>query len=1286
MTGSGKGKPVDEEIVGILVAMLDNINELAKVFRKARDRYEDGDCSEFNIKLVNQAKRGKQFDLPTTDEIAGLIVGDFSTATSGRDVILQFKSSELQRISDLHPLYMSLQYPLLFPYGDAGYHEEIPYESSAESQVKRSYMTMREYYAYQIQTRLSEGMTIIKGGRLFHQYIVDAYTATEQERLRYIALNQKKLRADLYNNVYDAVERGETDAKRIGRRIILPSSFTAGPRYMVEKYHDAMAICRWFGNPDLFITFTANPNWPELTEHLQTYTTEGSNSRPDLQSRVFKKKLDEMLNDFNNGVFFPVPVAVVYTIEFQKRGLPHAHILLWLGGNMKNPEPAIIDSFISAELPDKEIDKEGFELVEQHMIHGPCGLDRPYSPCMENGICTKKYPRTFVDNTTIDKSGYVVYRRRNDDSKFVIKGLTRLDNRNVVPHNLNLLKKYMAHINVEWCCKTSAVKYLFKYITKGVDKATFVIVRPSKGKKKKGLNKEEAQPVDEISEYLDCRYVSACEAVWRIFAFHIHYHKPAVIRLHIHLQDQHRLLFDQLQRLESIISREDVEKTMLTEWMATNQREIDSPDVGYNSDIKAYDLTYMEFPKYYVWNTTKTWTRRKQGFAIGRIVHIHPSAGDLFYLRVLLNIVKGATCFDDIKTVAGVIYGSNKEACYIRGLLDDDKEWHDVLKEVAQWASAYQIRYLFVTLLLYCEVANPRELWNKNWKYLAEDVQHNRRKVFHFTHLNLNEEELEQYALIEIEELLMENDKSLTHFQDMPVPDKAILQKISQRCFTEDLQVDIDKEKIDHGRLFPTLNEDQRKIYDAVLNSVQDNAGRLFFLQGLGGTGKTYLYKTIIAKIRSISKIVIPVASAGIAALLLPGGRTAHSRFKIPINLHEGSTCDIKPGTMLATLITKAELIIWDEAPMAHKHAFEAVDRTIRDLMALDDETALNKPFGGKTVLLGGDFRQILPVVPQGSRQDTVQASLNRSHLWSACQIYKLTINMRLNKSDAAFAAWILKVGDGNSMSATTNPEDHSDGCRIAIEECLMLPPAGNQLEAISTAAYPGFCRSFKEANYLTERAILTPRNETVREINEYQLSKVAGDTKEYLSADSLQTEVAPGGDLSNLYTVEYLNSLEFPGLPNHQIRLKVGVPVMLLRNLNQKKGLCNGTRLIVTRLGLRIIEAEILTGTHVGERVLIPRIVLSPNDTKHPFTLRRKQFPIRVCYAMTINKSQGQSLKQVALYLPQSVFTHGQLYVALSHVTSNTGLKILDATAEKNGTGGVMNIVYKEVFNNINT
>ena len=170
-------------------------------------------------------------------------------------------------------------------------------------------MTMREYYAHQIQTRPSEGMTIIKSGKLLHQYIVDTYTATEQERLRFLRLNQKQLRADLYTNVCDALDNGDTDAAHLGKKVILPSSFTAGPCYMSEKYQDAMAICRFYGNPHLFITFTANPNWVELKEHLDAYRGDSPNNRPDLECRVFKLKLNEMLSDFKKGVFFPKPVA-----------------------------------------------------------------------------------------------------------------------------------------------------------------------------------------------------------------------------------------------------------------------------------------------------------------------------------------------------------------------------------------------------------------------------------------------------------------------------------------------------------------------------------------------------------------------------------------------------------------------------------------------------------------------------------------------------------------------------------------------------------------------------------------------------------------------------------------------------------------------------------------------------------------------------------------------------------------------------------------------------------------
>ncbi|CAA7060903.1 unnamed protein product [Microthlaspi erraticum] len=494
------------------------------------------------------------------------------------------------------------------------------------------------------------------------------------------------------------------------------------------------------------------------------------------------------------------------------------------------------------------------------MIHGPCGDSRKSSPCMEKGKCTKNFPKPFAQETSIDKSGFVIYRRRDDGSKFVEKCAMKLDNRNVVPHNLSLLRKYKAHINVEWCCKTSAIKYLFKYITKGVDKATIAIENSKKESKKISGDKSEKQPINEINEYLDCRFLSACEAAWRLFGFPVHYNEPAVIKLTIHLPGQHRLMFDGKTDLRTILSTEDIERTMFTAWMEAN--------VLYE---EARSLTFVEFPT-------------------------SPAAGELYYLRILVNILRGPTSFKDIYSVGGVTYEKFQQACYARGLLDDDKEWHDALDEPSQWASGSQMRKLFVTILLYCQVADPLSLWKHVWKHLAEDILYKKEKEQTFTALNLNEAQLQQYTLMEVEKLLKQNDKSLADFAGMPLPDKTILRDINNTVLRQELNFDKDKEKKEHDRMFDLLNVDQENVYVAVLESVEKKLGKLFFVYGPGGTGKTFMYKTIIAKLRSIGKVVIPVASAGIAALLLPGGRTAHSRFKIPLSVGEETICDIKGG------------------------------------------------------------------------------------------------------------------------------------------------------------------------------------------------------------------------------------------------------------------------------------------------------------------------------------------------------------------------------------------------------
>ncbi len=190
------------------------------------------------------------------------------------------------------------------------------------------------------------------------------------------------------------------------------------------------------------------------------------------------------------------------------------------------------------------------------------------------------------------------------------------------------------------------------------------------------------------------------------------------------------------------------------------------------------------------------------------------------------------------------------------------------------------------------------------------------------------------------------------------------------------------------------LNDDQRNAYKTILNVVTNKEGKLFFVYGSGGTGKTFVWTTLLSHLRGQGKIMLVVASSGIASLLLLGDRTAHSRFKIPIDLHDESTCNITQQMKVAELVRKADLIIWDEAPMMHRRAFEVVDCTLCDLMQLDDAQVTDKIFGGKTMVLSGDFRQILLVVPKGGREDIVSASLPRSHLWQHVTILRLHINM----------------------------------------------------------------------------------------------------------------------------------------------------------------------------------------------------------------------------------------------------------------------------------------------------
>nr|CAH7751480.1 unnamed protein product [Callosobruchus chinensis] len=368
-----------------------------------------------------------------------------------------------------------------------------------------------------------------------------------------------------------------------------------------------------------------------------------------------------------------------------------------------------------------------------------------------------------------------------------------------------------------------------------------------------------------------------------------------------------------------------------------------------------------------------------------------------------------------------------------------------------------------------------------------------------------------QLALQEIDETLKLHGKRLTDF-GLPEPDID-----ENSIFLSDPVYDCDIEKANGYEKYQKLNTEQY-VVDTILNAVNNSTERkLFSLDGPGGTGKTL----------SENKLCLPVAFSGIAATLLDGGRTARSRFKIPINSDVDSTSHMSLGSPAAKLLKETHLIIWDGAPITKCHDIIVVDRLLQDIIK-------NKlPFGGKTLLFAGDCRQIIPVVVNGSRNDIIKASIKHFSMWPNFTQLQLAHNMRTH-DDLEFAQWVLKVGDG---SANEDSDDHLELPR----RCIVDNSIVDHIFGVSLNT--NYYKSY------SMKAILTPKNDDCFQLND--------------------------------------------------------------------------------------------------------------------------QFPIRLAFAMTINKSQGQTFDKIGIFLPDPVFTHGQLYVAFSGVRRFDDVKIQIINTTEQGLKG---------------
>jgi hypothetical protein len=481
-----------------------------------------------------------------------------------------------------------------------------------------------------------------------------------------------------------------------------------------------------------------------------------------------------------------------------------------------------------------------------------------------------------------------------------------------------------------------------------------------------------------------------------------------VQRLPIHLDRQQTSIFEENHVQEAVDA--GPRQTELTAFFALNQGE----GVDAEGRRLANSLLYQDIPKYFRFSNKKwiqrkepapddvisAWTKKKP--VIGRMHECPKKDDELYSLRTLLLHTKGPESYADLKKVREQITHSDgsveivtrrcqtfSEAAIMRGLKGADDEWDKCLKHARHDHMPGALRTAFASILVHCNPNDPLKLWNDHKKWLWDERDYDEHSA---------EYDFKAYHSIQHIVQRFNSTYTLANTYKIPVPPGNF------EAFEEQEQQQYDA--AEGAAMLTSLKPTQLAHYEKIMSTINREEGRCFFIDGPGGSGKSYLYKKLTHNLRAQGKSVLCVASTGIAATLI-NGMTAHKQFGIPVPCYEHSTSHIRLNSKEAAKLREASLLIWDESTMAHKDMLTCLDRLLKDIMNFSE-----CPFGGKCILLGGDFRQCLPVVPHGTSAQQASACLKSSRLWHHFEQLSLTDNIRA-EADPEFAPWLLQVGDG---------------------------------------------------------------------------------------------------------------------------------------------------------------------------------------------------------------------------------------------------------------------------------
>jgi ATP-dependent DNA helicase PIF1 len=581
----------------------------------------------------------------------------------------------------------------------------------------------------------------------------------------------------------------------------------------------------------------------------------------------------------------------------------------------------------------------------------------------------------------------------------------------------------------------------------------------------------------------------------------------------------------------------------------------------------------------------------------------------------------------------GHVHSSFRSALYARGMAHDDGHLVATMMEiVAVEVSIDNIRRLFARMLVHSAPQDAQALFHQ----FAADMCDG----------DTNDAAVVRAALGAIEVFMLEMGRSLTHedfgftLDDFPADldvDGAGGRHVRRRMGPTAESIRI--ATLERDRLVPMLTVEQRSGYDAVMASIgSDRSCKVMAVLSSAGCGKTVFANAIASTVRSRGNVAICVAASALAAMLLLGGTTAHSRFHIPIPADDGSICCWSSDDR--ALLRSADVILYDECSMVHEHVADTLERSLRDL------THDSRPFGGKVIIFMGDFKQLLPVVRYGRGHEH---TMQRCTWWRSVTFLKFSVNWRAIRNPD-FAAMLESIGSGD------------------IAEVIV--PASSRVDDVDAL----ILEVYGDHSKLMQHQILALTLETCKTVNEACLGRWPGLLQEKFATDTYVDCRDPDG-----FPHEYIESLQMPGAPPFVLGLKIGAKYMCVRNIDVSRGLANGTMLQLLSVSPRFLQFRITSGSHTGAvEMLIPIVFhITSESSGLPFAIERRQYPVIPAFCLSVHKAQGQSLVFIGLIFETDPFAHGQLYVALSRAGGWDSIRVVMSS----GVCSINNLVFQHLL-----